>query len=91
MTAPQNDVHNSSSETSLVVYCPFPAELESSHGCRADQGFLPRGCVIQPARRFLPAHPVSWTGRDEAQRRPDGLASSLETSPGLLRKEELYR
>lgn len=79
----------SSSTFSLLQL--LPSELESSHGCREDEGFLPRGGVIQPTRWFLPAHPVSRTWRNETQRCPDGLASRLETSPGLLRKEELHR
>lgn len=103
MPAPENIVHRthlkqlfffivlSLSSPTLPLLHSVPAELESSHGCRADEGFLPCGGVVQPARWFLPAHPVSRAGRNETQRCPDGLASSLETSPGLLRKEELHR
>lgn len=74
----------------LYIYIFFP-EFKSSHGCGEDEGLLPRGGDVQLARRLLHAHPVSRTGRNETQHRPDGLASSLETSPGLLTKEELHR
>lgn len=68
-----------------------PAESEGSHGSGADEGFLPCGGDLQPARRFLPAHPVGGTGRNETQHGPDGLASRLEASPGFLGEEELHR
>lgn len=74
-----------------IAHCLLPAELESSHGCGEDKGFLSRRGVVQPARWFLHTHPVSWTGGNEAQCRADGLANRLETGPGLLRKEKLYR
>ncbi len=79
------------SSPTLSLLHLVPIELESSHGCREDEGFLPCGGVVQPPRWFLPAHPVGRTGRNETQRCPDGLSVGLETSPGLLCKEELHR
>lgn len=92
-TEPQNIVHSSSwcETSSFSSLHLFPAELESSHGCRADERFLPCGGVVQPTRWFLPAHPVSRTGRNETQRCADGLADTMGTGPGHLSEEELHR
>lgn len=66
------------------------SEFESSHDGREDQRLLPRAGDHQPTRGLLHAHPSRRTRWDEAQHCPDGLASSLEASPGLPPTQELH-